>query len=214
MSAVFFTILLQKLSLGVTLAAPIGPVSLEMIKRGLTKGFFAAFTIRLGAALGNILCLILAYFGLSFIAEYPILQLIIWIFGAGVMMFLGVQSIRKSFSTDIMGYKTPYNNKNALLLGFILAIANPVGIVFWIGIFGASMGMTSAAGAAANFSYDILIIAGVLLWGAFLSCCLAFGKRFMSERLLKGIFITAGISLIVIGLTYGYSGIQMALNFL
>ena len=45
--------ILNKILLGVTLAAPIGPVSLEMIQRGLKSGFLSSFVVRLGAAVAD-----------------------------------------------------------------------------------------------------------------------------------------------------------------
>jgi threonine/homoserine/homoserine lactone efflux protein len=64
--------ILEKIILGITLAAPIGPVTIEMISRGLERGFWAAFQIRLGAAAGNVLWLVGAFFGLSSLIQYPI----------------------------------------------------------------------------------------------------------------------------------------------
>ena len=46
------------------LAAPIGPVSLEMIQRGLKSGFLSSFVVRLGAAVGNLLCLLVSYYSI------------------------------------------------------------------------------------------------------------------------------------------------------
>lgn len=198
--------ILEKLILGVTLAAPIGPVSVEMIKRGLQNGFLAAFVIRLGGAVGNTLCLVLAYFGLSTIANYPTVMACIGLLGAFFLIYMGLTGLRKrigDFSHDFEQQNTLFNG---LVSGFILALANPVAVVFWLGIFAASMGANVGNPAGVTgFLQNTTIILGVILWGAFLSFILAGGKRFLSLRAINIISILSSLVILGFGLKYSYS---------
>lgn len=197
--------LLEKILLGITLAAPIGPVSLEMIKRGLDKGFWGAFVVRLGGSLGNSLCLVASYFGLAFLLNTDMKMAICGFLGSMVLLYMGVKSLldkrKHQFQTDPA---SPNNILNGLGIGFVLSIANPIGILFWIGIFAATLDRTnhsySLMGLAQNFS----IIIGVLIWGAFLSGLLEIGKRFFNNKLIQFITTAAGIMLIYFGLKYAY----------
>ena len=59
------TTILNKILLGISLAAPLGPVNIEIIKRGLAYGFWPAFSVRLGGAITNSVCLLIAYFSIG-----------------------------------------------------------------------------------------------------------------------------------------------------
>jgi len=41
------------IAVGVLYCAPVGPVNLEIVRRGLTVGFLAAFLVALGAVIGD-----------------------------------------------------------------------------------------------------------------------------------------------------------------
>lgn len=197
---------IEKILLGITLSAPIGPVSLEMIKRGLDKGFLGAFVVRLGAAIGNTLCLIAAYFGIGLIAKSSNTMALFCLAGSLVLIYLGVKSLidKRTFHLQSQ-HPTNASILNGLLTGFVLSIANPIGIVFWLSIFAATVEHShdtpqSWQGLFQNFA----VIGGVLLWGIFLSSLLELGKRFFNQKLIKSITTVAGIMLIYFGLKYAY----------
>lgn len=197
--------LMEKVILGITLAAPIGPVSLEMIKRGLNKGFLSAFVIRLGGVFGNTLCLIAAYYGLGLIMNSNATMAICSLGGSLVLLYLGIKSL---LDKRIHHFSASQENSsdgtlNGLVTGFILSISSPIGIVFWLSIFAASLDQTQSAhwlGLMQNFT----IIAGVLIWGLFLSGLLEMGKRFFNQKLINMITTIAGLMLIGFGLKYAY----------
>lgn len=199
---------LEKIVLGVTLAAPIGPVSLEMIKRGLRNGFLGAFIVRLGGAIGNTLCLITAYFGLGlFIHSGPTLAAFS-LAGSLVLIYLGLKSFmdKRSHLLSLKMEIPKYTLGNGLLTGFVLSLANPIAVIFWLGIFAATLNHndeTNLSGLLENFA----IIGGVLLWGGLLSSLLELGKRFFNQKLIQIITMTAGVMLVYFGLKYGYKAI-------
>jgi len=88
---------IQKIILRISLAAPVGPVNVEVIKRGLKHGFFPAFLLSLDAASADTTYLLLIYFGLSNFINIPVVKTSIWIFGAIVLLYLGYQSINEYF---------------------------------------------------------------------------------------------------------------------
>lgn len=92
-------IIVTKIILGISLAAPIGPVNAEMIKRGLSTGFWGSFNVRLGGAIANIILLLLAYFGLGSIIKYPKVIFTISIIGVIALIYLGVKNIFKAITT-------------------------------------------------------------------------------------------------------------------
>lgn len=209
--------LLQKIILGITLAAPIGPVSIEMIKRGLNKGFFGAFVVRLGGAIGNTLCLIAAYFGASLLMTSHIKMGLCSIAGAIVLFYLGIKALLDKrahlYHINTNQAENPdYKLSNGLLTGFILSIANPIGIVFWLTIFAVPSDLPNETAVWLGLLQNFAVIAGVLIWGGILSGFLEVGKRFVSPKWIKGITKIAGIMLLYFGLKYAYKGIELIIS--
>lgn len=189
----------KKLILGMTLAAPIGPVSVEMIKRGLRHGFLSAFSVRLGGALGNSLCLLAAYYGLSFLISYPFLFNGLGIVGALSLIYMGYKSLQKT--TDDLSFDETTDMKNGLRWGLYLAIANPFAFIFWTGIFAATLDSTQAVDHRVLFE-NLLIIVGVLIWGAGLSTVLGFGHRFLNKKVIVRLSQLAALFMFYFGLKY------------
>lgn len=208
--------MLEKVILGITLAAPIGPVSAEMIKRGLNGGFVPAFTVRLGAAVGNTLCLLAAYLGLLLLIKNPMTMAVCGLLGSLFLIYMGLQTIfsgKKTFDLEKVA-KAPSNTLNSLGIGFILSIANPIGIIFWMSIFPAAMDQAEFTASWFDFSYNLLIICGVLIWGVCLSLALAGGKRLLNNKLISLVTILAGCVILYFGAKYGYKALTtMSTNY-
>jgi threonine/homoserine/homoserine lactone efflux protein len=102
-----------------------------------------------------------------------------------------------------------YSVFNGLATGFVLSIANPIGIIFWLSIFAATLDRTQGAQSWLGLLENFAVIGGVLLWGFFLSCMLEMGKRFFNHKLIKIITTLAGVMLIAFGIKYGYKAILL-----
>lgn len=205
--------LLQKLLLGVTLAAPIGPVSIEMIKRGLKSGFWAAFNIRLGGAIGNTVCLLGAFFGLSALQGYNWVFTALGILGSILLLYMAVTTLIKAFKPIyIEGPGLSSSDKHplmqSLVLGLMLAIFNPIGVMFWLGIFANDVDPNQTIGLY-EFFINFQIIIGVLLWGAFLSFMLAVGRKSLNPTILRAVTLGSGLVLFYFGAKYGYQNLSV-----
>ena len=210
--------LLEKILLGITLAAPIGPVSIEMIKRGLSKGFWGAFVVRAGGAMGNTLCLIGAYFGASLLVNSETKIGLASLAGALVLIYLGAKSLLDKRTHHFHSHinqntsEAPvYQLSDGLLTGFILSIANPIGIIFWLSIFAASIDKSGETKAWVGLLQNFAVIGGVLIWGLVLSSILEVGKRFFNQKWIKVITTVAGAMLIYFGLKYAYKAADLLL---
>lgn len=204
--------MMQKLLLGVTLAAPIGPVSIAMIKRGLKDGFWGAFNVRLGGAVGNTLCLVAAFFGLSALKQYPSVLLVMGMVGSGLLLYMGSTTLVKALkplNLDLNAEATHQKHPllESMVLGFMLAIFNPIGVVFWLSIFANDINPDKGVHWLDLFS-NLQIIAGVLLWGALLSLAVEFGRRSLNANLLKLITFISGVILLYFGVKYGMTNLE------
>lgn len=189
----------DKIILGLTLAAPIGPVSVEMIRRGIRNGFASAFSIRLGGAMGNTLCLLGTYFGLSHIMSYPYLINALGAAGSGLLLYMGISALLSQVKTVDLDAKSTV--QNGLVFGLYLAIANPVALVFWPGIFAANLEPSTQL-TTLDFMENFLIIIGVLIWGAGLSFALDYGNKLLTHKNIIRINKLSGLFMICFGINY------------
>lgn len=201
-------LILEKLILGISLAAPIGPVSIEMIKRGLRHGFLAAFSVRLGGAMGNTLCLVATYYGLSHILANEMLLNAMALLGSALLIYMGVKTILKGVGD--LNLDAPVNLNNGLLWGLYLAIANPVALVFWPSLFAASI--DPAAGVSVTgLVLNMLIIVGVLIWGFGLSTVLSIGHQRLNKHIIVFVSRLSGVTMMYFGIAYIYEVITRIL---
>tara|TARA_R110002110_G_scaffold415857_2_gene658521 strand:+ start:2637 stop:3257 length:621 start_codon:yes stop_codon:yes gene_type:complete len=193
--------LLEKVLLGVTLAAPIGPVSIEIIRRGLASGFIAAFLVSVGAVLGDGLCLTAAYFGVGALTNNAVLMDALGLIGALFLLYLAFTNIKdrnKKFTFE--NVTTHAGITKSILLGFGLAIVNPLSLVFWVSIFAAS----TAGLEHVTFLPNYLILLGVLLWSLTLCSFLTFSKNILNKNIIKSIVLLSSLMLLFYGCKYGY----------
>lgn len=90
--------------------------------------------------------MLLIYLGLVKFLSMPEIQVFLWIFGALVLVYSGVESIVTAEKVDI---QATTRNKESLLrsfmTGFAVSITSPLSILFWLGIYGSILAKTAAA---------------------------------------------------------------------
>lgn len=199
------SVIINKIALGVALAAPMGPVAVEMIRRGLHRGFLAAFTIRLGAILGNIICLLIGHYGLLSVQDISYFVLLLSLFSSLVLVNMGYKSIRNYNNIDLV--ESDNTTNHGIIRGFYLSLVNPVCFVFWSGIFAADISLHQDSSLFVNS----FIILGVFIWGVLFSIALAFGKKFINRENLTFIHIISGVVMTGYGCKFLYSSIASML---
>ncbi|MDD4357693.1 MAG: LysE family transporter [Smithellaceae bacterium] len=196
--------LVQNILLGLTLAAPIGPVNVEIIKRGMKSGFKQALLTGAGAMSADATYLTLIFFGLTAFLNQPMMKIILGVAGSVILVYLGAASIRESFSATVAtNHQTQRILKNSYVTGFMLAISSPMTIVWWTGVFGALMtSQTHTQTDISAFLSCLSILLGCFLWVFFLAIALHWGKKFINERMTRSVSLVAGIFLVGFGIYF------------
>lgn len=189
----------NKILLGIILAAPIGPVSVEMIKRGLKDGFISAFIVRLGAAIGNFTCLLISYFGLMQLGNSHFIITALSLISSLILIHSAYTSICNTVAVDTNTHDT----RNGILTGLYLSVANPIALIFWSGI------MTNTSNAFdSGIIFNSLIIVGVILWGAIFSLLLSLGRKYASHTFLSYVNKIAGSIMLYYGIKFLFSSLH------
>jgi threonine/homoserine/homoserine lactone efflux protein len=128
--------------LGLTIAAPVGPIGLLCIRRTMAHGWRAGFASGLGAATADTFYGVLAAFGLTALAQFQRPAAVI---GGFLLLFMGWQT---------MGWQTPWSVTtqtatvrpgNMYFSTLALTITNPSTILVFIGLFSGMSGVSNLA---------------------------------------------------------------------
>ncbi|MBK5199762.1 MAG: LysE family transporter [Methyloceanibacter sp.] len=204
-------LVLAGLSIGLLMAAPIGPVNVLVIQRAVAGGFWAGLAAGIGAVLGDGMLAAIAAFSIRAISDVMMAY-------AGLIQFVG-GLLLVVFGVGLLFAKPkltiPLGQKSRLLehagiipQTFFLTVTNPgaiLGMAAMIGGLGSLIG-----GLNTNLEALLLVasvIGGSLLWWLGLSEFIATIRHRLTEGRLKLINRIAGGVLIAFGLILVADGI-------
>ncbi|RNA69930.1 LysE family transporter [Alteribacter keqinensis] len=198
---IFFTYVL----LGLSLAAPIGPVNAAQLDRGIKNGFFHSWLVGLGATAADGFYMLLVFLGFVHLMDVPFIQVFLWLFGFFVLVYTGIESLLGAREITMIqeDYRKVQTYTKSFFSGFMMSLFNPLTILFWLGIFGSVLAKTvSDYGIEQIMIYTGAIFLGIVVWDltmAFLSSSL---KRVLTDRFLYFVSILSGTSLIGFGIYF------------
>jgi len=177
--------LLRGFIIGLSIAAPVGPIGILCIRRTLANGRVAGIISGLGAASADAIYGCIAGFGLTFISNFLVGQQF-WLRLLGGI-FLGYLGVKTFLSKPTDRAATVRGNGFAGMYAsiFFLTLTNPMTIISFAAIF-AGLGLASSSGSYASAA---LLVSGVFLgsasWWLILSGLVSiFRVRFQARGLL------------------------------
>lgn len=162
--------LLKGAVLGLSIAAPVGPIGLLCIQRSMASGRGAGLTCGLGAATADAIYGAVAAFGLASVSGMLLhLQDALQLGGGLFLLYLGFSTARqKPISSSGVLENSPHRLR-LFLSTCMLTLANPMTILSFAAVFaGAGLG-TEVAGRGAALSMVIGVFLGSALWWLILS---------------------------------------------
>ena len=183
---------------GLTLMVMIGPVFFTILQTSLEKGFGKSILVAVGVCLGDVVMILLTYFGLSQFIGFEENKELIGYVGAVILAIFGVISILKSNKKfvpktedePIVGFY------RFIFKGLAINAISPFVPVFWIGT------MSLATIEYGYKGYDLLIFFTTILVVVFSTDVLKGYlanklSRLINERIMRYLSICVGIILIL-----------------
>jgi len=196
----YLSLLAAGFGLGLSVAAPLGPVSAAAIREGLERGMLPAFLIGLGAATVDFFYLALVYAGVApLLVRIPWLMTVFYLAGAlllGQMAYGALQRARTG--TLPPPARRSAAARNAYLYGLGITLLNPSTIISWLGLGGAfasayltTITLSSAAGVL------ISVFTGSATWFFTLSLLVGGARRLAGDRpwVYRAVNLIAGLAL-------------------
>jgi threonine/homoserine/homoserine lactone efflux protein len=202
-------ILISYIFLGLSLAAPIGPVNSARLDKGIKNGFWHAWIVGAGSMVADALFMLMVYLGMVQFLGIPIVQIFLWMFGGFILIYSGIESILGVNKVNLTYTRKKDSLSKCFLTGFIMSVTSPLSILFWLGIYGSILAKTAQTnGTSQLLIYSCMIFIGLTLWDVFVAGLTTGFRRFLNDESLKTISIISGISLLGFGLYFGYQGLK------
>jgi threonine/homoserine/homoserine lactone efflux protein len=188
--------------IGLSIAIPVGPIGLLVIRRTLINGRLHGFVSGLGAATADALYGCIAAFGLSAVSAL-LLENVTWlnVLGGVFLIYLG---LRIFFSPPIEA-EAPSPHPTHGLFGaytstLALTLTNPMTIFTFLGIF-AGLGVVNTDGVMGGGVMVLGVFIGSALWWLALSGGMSLLRGRMSTRVLRLLNGLSGAVIVLFGLS-------------
>jgi threonine/homoserine/homoserine lactone efflux protein len=171
-----WVLLLRGFLIGISIAAPVGPIGVLCIRRTLSDGRLTGFLSGMGAATADMVYGAVAAFGLTVITSL-LVENAFWlhIIGGGFLLYLGIKTfLEKPADHAAQAIQSGYFS--AYLSTFFLTITNPMTILSFTAIFAGTM-------LTRETSLPLVLVLGVFLGSATWWLTLSLGVGTMRDRL-------------------------------
>ncbi|CAJ38068.1 LysE family translocator [Methanocella arvoryzae] len=203
-------VLLTGLLIGATHAVPPGPITFEVLKRGITEGFLSAIKVDAGAVLADIIFFILIMLGLLQILNNPAWRIVVWISGCILLLFLGIRGIIRALKSGSTSHGSaaedePKRESSAFLTGFLICITSPFAIIWWTGVFAGSVVLSSPGMASMLWMFAGIAIS-VFGWYALIGASGTLGKKVLQGRMTMILSLICSVTMILFAAILFYRG--------
>lgn len=165
--------------IGLSIAAPVGPIGLLCMQRTLAGGMSAGFVSGLGAASADAIYGAIGAFGLSAVTQlFTELATPLALFGGLFLLWMGVRLLRASAASEPAGSASRHGAISAFGSTFLLTLANPMTILSFVAVF-------SALGGSQQLSSELAttMVVGVFTGSALWWLALAVGVSLLRHRI-------------------------------
>ncbi|MBC7877882.1 MAG: LysE family transporter [Anaerolineales bacterium] len=158
--------------IGISIAAPVGPIGVLCIRRTLTDGKLKGFLSGMGAASADMVYGAIAAFGLTLVTDL-LVENALWLklIGGSFLLYLGIKTFLEKPAEQAAQVKQS-GYFGAYLSTFFLTITNPMTILSFAAIFAGTMFIGTS-------NSPLVIVAGVFLGSACWWLALSFGVGFV-----------------------------------
>lgn len=184
-----FKSFVEALVIGVSVAAPVGPIGVLIIQRTLARGCLSGFITGLGVATADATYATFAAFGITLLSNLLV--------GGLFLLYLGIRTVLSQPASKAATLETGGRRAHLSSFGaaFLLTITNPMTILLFAGIFaGAGLATTDPLCAA----FTVLgIFAGSALWWLILSTGVSLLRGRITPAVLLWINRASGAIIII-----------------
>jgi threonine/homoserine/homoserine lactone efflux protein len=173
---------------GYLLALPTGPAGLESIRWTLNHGFRKGMTVALGALSADVLDIVLINHGLlELIRLHYLLEVAFWLLFGTIVLIIGLGELKKARQHEQSDLMMPHLKEDkkqpAYLTGFLMTLTYPGTHFFWLTLGSTVIQVWRPLGKPAYYTFQVALMAGMVLALATLNWLAMKGKRFAAPKI-------------------------------
>ena len=201
------------LAMAVAYCAPPGAVTAEAIRQAVRCDWRGTLGIELGSVVGDAVYGALAISGLSALLEVGWAHRVLGGAGVALLLYLAWQGFRQArlspAPAPVLRPEAADRPRRAFWpafgLGAAIALANPMGIPFWLSFGAAALVLHGGVAAAPGglWTFFAVFVAGCAAWGVAFTLVLARVRPYLSPRLMRAVSLAAAVALAGFGLAMG-----------
>lgn len=191
---------LQSFVFGVVTGLAVGPIALFIIHQSITRGFGVGIRSALGASLADLTYAIVAFtVGATLLPYLEHARGTIRLIGSVLLVALGLWIVAKAARRHTAPHAAePTRRMNPIVLTYLLTVANPMTIVFMLGLASQLPLITTSIPAAVGLA--LCVFAGTFLCGVVFSIGGAsLGRVIERPGVIRGLEIASGLGIIGFG---------------
>ncbi len=160
-----FIFLLKGFLIGLSIAAPIGPMGLLVINRTIAGGWSYGAATGMGAALADSIYGLVAALGLTAISDFLLGQKHIIALGGGAFLcWLAISTFKKGPIAIAGNSIVRESSFKALASAFVLCLTSPMTILSFVAIFAGAGLVTSEADVLSGIAMALGVFVGAAVW--------------------------------------------------
>jgi threonine/homoserine/homoserine lactone efflux protein len=195
--------------LGWAVAAPLGPINVEIIRRHFQHGPRAGLLLGLGACSVDTVYILLISGGLLTLRPGPSATAWMQLGSAAILVALAMlilRGARKAATSasvlDAGGGQSTGSPLRHYTVGLLMTASSPMNLVFWIGIIVG--GEHSVSNPWGPWPIIVGVMCGTVSWVFGLSLLLLAGRRWLRPSVLVGLNVAGALILIALALRSGW----------
>lgn len=187
-----------------------GPLLAAVIYQSTKQGLKTGPLVILGHAILEVGMVAFIIFGFAYFLKNPLVLKIIATTGALILLGFGINMISSIPKVSLDFKDENRKSSNLVLTGITMSAANPYWVIWWLTIgLGLLLGAQKAGYLAIGIFFAGHILAD-LAWYTVVSFTISKGRRFISQKVYKGIIFVCGIILIGFGIYFGMNSLILS----
>ena len=193
-------VLLQGAVLGFSIAAPVGPIAILLIRRTLSQGLFVGAVSGLGAASADAFYGAIVGFGLASLHNALIkMQFFLSILGGAFLVFLGIKTLFAKPTSQASEPTGGQGVAGAFLSTFLLTLSNPMTLLAFAAVITA-LGLKTGVDYPTAVSFVTGVFIGSAAWYLALTALVSQARTRMNEATFRIINQISGIIILGFGI--------------
>lgn len=183
-----------------------GPLLTATVTESSQRGFIAGPLLIAGHAVLELALVIAFLMGLAPLFQRPVVFSIIAFVGSAVLAWMAFGMFRSLRSLSLSLEGRPKPGSHPVVSGILMSVANPYWVIWWatIGLgYILYAGQFGLWGIVFFFSGHIL---ADLAWYSLVAAAVAGGRRFLTDRLYRGLIAVCAAFLVVFAGYFAYAG--------